>query len=80
MWLSFDFVIDSIAGNEWSNDPGGLPRWPIKPAIPLAFALLLLQGVSEAIKRAAALRGTATPAELALDSQPGHDAEVDRDG
>ena len=74
VWLSFDFVVDSIAGNEWSNDPGGLPRWPIKPAIPLAFALLLLQGVSEAIKRIAALRGVASPQELELEAEAGHDA------
>lgn len=73
VWLSFGFVYDSIASNEWSNDPGGLPRWPIKPLIPLAFALLLLQGVSEAIKRAAALRGAGTPAELGLEEEVGHD-------
>ena len=66
VWLSADFAIDSWRGDEWSNDPGGLPRWPIKPAIPLAFALLLLQGVSEAIKRWAVLRGAATADELGL--------------
>jgi TRAP-type mannitol/chloroaromatic compound transport system permease small subunit len=66
VWLSVDFVVDSWRGDEWSNDPGGLPRWPIKPAIPLAFALLLLQGVSEAIKRWAVLRGVATAAQLEL--------------
>ena len=36
-----------------------LARWPIKAAIPLAFALLTLQGVSEIIKRVAFLRGLA---------------------
>ena len=43
-----------------------LKRWPIKPAIPLAFGLLLLQGVSEAIKRWAVLRGAATAEQLEL--------------
>ena len=66
VWLSLDFVADSWRDNEWSNDPGGLPRWPIKPAIPLAFLLLLLQGIAEAIKRWAALRGVATTDELGL--------------
>ena len=34
-----------------------LLRWPIKLAIPVGFALLLLQGVAEVIKRAAFLAG-----------------------
>jgi TRAP-type mannitol/chloroaromatic compound transport system permease small subunit len=62
VWLSVDFVADSIAGREMSNDPGGLPRWPLKPVVPLAFALLLLQGIAEAVRRIAMLRGLA-PAE-----------------
>ena len=66
IWVSLDFVIDSWVESEMSNDPGGLPRWPLKPIVPLAFALLLLQGVSETIKRVALLRG-ATPAEVGLD-------------
>ena len=33
-----------------SPDPGGLPRYPIKSAIIVAFVLLILQGISEAIK------------------------------
>ncbi|MGC6486812.1 MAG: TRAP transporter small permease subunit [Planctomycetota bacterium] len=74
VWLSVDFVVDSWREGEWSNDPGGLPRYPVKPAIPLAFALLLLQGASEAIKRWAALRGVASAAELGL---RGSDEEVD---
>ena len=32
-------------------------RWPVKILVPLGFALVALQGVSEIIKRAAALRG-----------------------
>jgi TRAP-type mannitol/chloroaromatic compound transport system permease small subunit len=36
---------------------GGLPRWPIKLALPLGFALLTLQGISELIKRIAYLTG-----------------------
>ena len=70
-WLSVDFVVDSYRDSEWSNDPGGLPRWPIKPVIPAAFALLMMQGVSEAIKRVAVLRGAATPDELQLNASAG---------
>ena len=66
VWLSLDFVANSWGEFEWSNDPGGLPRYPLKPVIPLGFAMLLLQGFSEAIKRAAILRGEATPDQLGV--------------
>jgi TRAP-type mannitol/chloroaromatic compound transport system permease small subunit len=45
------FVQQSFVHMEGSPDPGGLPyRWLLKSAIPLGFGLLILQGVSEAIK------------------------------
>ena len=43
-----------------SGNAGGLVRWPIKFVIPAGFVLLALQGLSEVIKRLAALRGEAT--------------------
>ena len=55
--ISWEFVAESWAMREMSSDPGGLPRWVLKPVVPLAFALLALQGVSEAIKRVAVLAG-----------------------
>lgn len=61
LWLAFPMVISSIQVMEVSPDPGGLPRWPIKLAIPLGFTLLTFQGVSEIIKRIAFLRGLAPP-------------------
>ena len=48
---------NSWAVLEQSPDPGGLPVYPIKSAILLSFALLAIQGVSEAIKRAAIISG-----------------------
>jgi TRAP-type mannitol/chloroaromatic compound transport system permease small subunit len=42
---------------EMSSNAGGLIRWPVYLLIPLGFAVLLAQGVSELIKRAAFLRG-----------------------
>lgn len=56
-WLGWDFFLASYAVNETSPDAGGLLRWPIKLAVPLGFALLWLQGVSEVIKRAGVLWG-----------------------
>jgi len=45
--ISISPVRHSIALLEDSPDPGGLPRWIIKPLIPLGFLLLLLQGIAE---------------------------------
>jgi TRAP-type mannitol/chloroaromatic compound transport system permease small subunit len=44
-----------------------LPQWPLKMLIPLAFALLFAQGVSELIKRVAILQGELVdpPADVA---------------
>ena len=55
--LSWPFFAQSFAVNEWSNNAGGLIRWPIKFVLPAGFALLAVQGVSEIIKRIAALQG-----------------------
>ena len=59
IWASWPSVRNSWAILETSPDPGGLPRYPIKTMIPLAFLLLILQGIAEAIKRIAFLRGVA---------------------
>lgn len=43
-------VVQSWSIREGSPDPGGLPRYPLKAAVPLALLLLIVQGVSEVIK------------------------------
>ncbi len=48
-------VMNSWAIHEMSPDPGGLPRYPIKTLIPVAFVLLLLQAISQLRKRWIAL-------------------------
>ncbi|PSB10860.1 C4-dicarboxylate ABC transporter substrate-binding protein [Pleurocapsa sp. CCALA 161] len=50
IYYSWGTVINSWKIREMSPDPGGLPRYPIKSAIILACILLILQGISEAIK------------------------------
>lgn len=57
IYLSWDWVANAVAIREMSPDVGGLPRWPIKIALPVGFALLALQGLSELIKRLAFLTG-----------------------
>lgn len=59
VWMSWPTVYNSWAVLEVSPDPGGLPRYPIKTAIPVAFILLFLQGISLAIKHIAFLRDPA---------------------
>jgi len=59
-YLSWPFFYQSYEVNEWSSNAGGLLRWPIKFVLPGGFAMLALQGVSEIIKRIAALQGEAT--------------------
>jgi TRAP-type mannitol/chloroaromatic compound transport system permease small subunit len=42
---------------EYSSDAGGLVRWPVKLLVPVAFTMLIAQGLSEIIKRVAFLKG-----------------------
>jgi TRAP-type mannitol/chloroaromatic compound transport system permease small subunit len=43
-----------------SSNAGGLVRWPIKFVVPAGLVMLALQGVSEVIKRIAALQNLVT--------------------
>ena len=56
-YLSWPIFHNSWMENEVSANAGGLTRWPVKIFIPLGFALLSLQGMSELIKRWAMLTG-----------------------
>jgi TRAP-type mannitol/chloroaromatic compound transport system permease small subunit len=59
-YLSWPFFMQAYSVGEMSGNAGGLVRWPIKFVIPAGFVMLALQGLSEVIKRLAALRGEAT--------------------
>ena len=54
---SVPFFIRSYEVNEQSGNAGGLPVWPSKALIMIGFALLLVQGLSELVKRIAVMRG-----------------------
>lgn len=62
-WMTWPFFLDSWMRGEMSSSPGGLVRWPAKILLPLGFALITAQGLSELIKRVAILRGIALPAD-----------------
>ena len=51
------FFMRSVEVNEQSSNAGGLPQWPAKSLIIVGFILLLVQGISELIKRIAVMRG-----------------------
>ncbi|AKJ29956.1 TRAP transporter small permease subunit [Caldimonas brevitalea] len=57
LWLSLPFVQQAYVSGEVSSNAGGLIRWPVYAMMPAGFALLLLQGISELIKRVAFLQG-----------------------
>jgi TRAP-type mannitol/chloroaromatic compound transport system permease small subunit len=57
VWLGWPFFWLSLMQNEQSTNAGGLPVYPSKLLVPLAFTLLLVQGISELIKRIAIMRG-----------------------
>jgi len=56
-WFSWPFFMQSWSIQEMSTNAGGLLRWPVKIMLPLGLVLLALQGISEIIKRVAALQG-----------------------
>jgi len=51
------FFVRSYEINEQSGNAGGLPQWPTKALLMIGFGLLLIQGISELIKRIAIMRG-----------------------
>lgn len=55
--LVMPLVIRAYTSGEVSSNAGGLIRWPVFALVPVGFALLGLQGISELIKRIAFLMG-----------------------
>jgi TRAP-type mannitol/chloroaromatic compound transport system permease small subunit len=57
LYYGTPFFLKGFYSGEMSSNAGGLIRWPVFLMMPLGFALLLLQGWSELIKRIAFLQG-----------------------
>lgn len=53
IYFSWPLFVKMYQTGEMSSNSGGLIRWPAMLLLPVGFTLLLLQGISEAIKRAA---------------------------
>jgi TRAP-type mannitol/chloroaromatic compound transport system permease small subunit len=57
VWLSWPLFASAWSSGEMSQNAGGLIRWPAYLLMPLGFGLLLLQALSELVKRVAYLQG-----------------------
>jgi TRAP-type mannitol/chloroaromatic compound transport system permease small subunit len=57
LYYGIPFFLRSWRLNEQSFSAGGLPQWPAKALIMIGFFFLVLQGISEIIKRVAIMRG-----------------------
>lgn len=55
--LVWPLVVKAYLSGEMSSNAGGLIRWPVFAMVPIGFTLLLIQGLSELIKRVAFLQG-----------------------
>jgi TRAP-type mannitol/chloroaromatic compound transport system permease small subunit len=51
IWYSWPIFMRMVTSGEMSNNAGGLIRWPAMLMLPLGFSLVLLQGLSEIVKR-----------------------------
>ncbi len=84
MVLSWPIFVRALQSSEMSNSAGGLIVWPARLMVPAGFFLLVLQAISELIKRVGFLKGACpdptakrnalTPEEelaLAIKSQKG---------
>ena len=73
------FFLKSWIINEQSGNAGGLPQWPSKALIFIGFTFLLLQGISELIKRIAVMRGVIPdPYETTGGTHAAIEAEAER--
>ena len=55
--LGWPIFARAFMSGEMSQNSGGLIRWPVVMLVPLGFALLIMQAISELIKRLAFLTG-----------------------
>ena len=69
LWATTPAVAGAVAIREGALDPGGLARWPVRLLVPVGVVLLAVQGVAQALKAVAVLRGRPAPPPAA--SGPG---------
>ena len=80
IYFSWESVVQSWITRETSPDPGGLSRYPIKAMVIVGLLLLIVQGVSEAIKNWAIIQDDSptTPVAEPVDPAIGDQTPGDR--
>jgi len=82
IWFSLPLVENSWGVREVSPDPGGLPRYPLKTFVPLAFLLVAMQGHAEVVRSIRRLVERSSsdlpPAESSAPGDSQHAGEADR--
>lgn len=76
IFFTLPSVEQSWAIREVSPDPGGLPRYPLKTIVPIAFALLLLQALAEVTKKLLVFRQPEAFGKTSSTSNTADDPEV----
>lgn len=69
LYFGIPFFLQGYRSGEMSSNAGGLIRWPVYALMPAGFFLLLLQGLSELVKRVAFLRGLIPDPTLKRDAK-----------
>jgi TRAP-type mannitol/chloroaromatic compound transport system permease small subunit len=77
MYLSWPVFVNAYVHHEMSSNAGGLIIWPARVLVPVGFFLLVIQGISEFIKRIAILQGK-FPDYAAEDAGPTAEEELAR--
>ncbi|HTQ00508.1 MAG TPA: TRAP transporter small permease subunit [Casimicrobiaceae bacterium] len=71
MWLSWPVFVDAYQRHEVSTNAGGLIIWPARLLVPVGFFLLIVQALSELVKRFAFLGGMIPdPSEKVVEKTP----------
>ena len=78
VYTAVPFFLRSYAIDEQSSNAGGLPQWPAKFLLLAGFTVLLVQAISELIKRIAVMRGLIEDAHAAGGHHAAAEAEAER--
>jgi TRAP-type mannitol/chloroaromatic compound transport system permease small subunit len=75
MYMSWPIFVLAYETNEQSSNAGGLTIWPVRLLVPIGFFLLVIQGISELIKRIGFVQGLC-PDPTAKPSKPTAEEEL----
>lgn len=77
IWLVYPSMMTSWRTQEISMNAGGLLIWPAKAILLVGFCLLLVQGISELIKKIAVMQGRIEDAHQPVSAQDSANREAE---